>query len=492
MERASLLTDKQVQDFLINGYLILRPTSLDQKFHSKIFTDALSIYMEEGNHGNNILPRIPQLQSVFDEPKIKGALTSLLGPNYTMQPHRHPHLNSPGSKAQLWHKDSYFGYRKILRHHQLRYIMAMYYPQETTMPMGPTAIKPRSQYDVIDLKFHRHKREFDQSNGDDDRDHDIHLVCPAGTVVLIHYDLVHRGTSNQSMNSHRFMFKFQFHRTEEPTEPSWNHDVNNDAYEANDADLLRPIIKHVWSWMMGCKIQHIKSVTDQEIITWTTNLNHRDGKVRLNAAYNLALNQQYDVLISRLCMDEEIFYLEASYALTAGRNDPRLIIQLKELFQKERNHEQIIYCLAFILSEIGPNAASVLPLIVDVMESNPSWLVKLYCCEALGTIPSDERDFHAGLPYLINVLNDQPEQKDHKDASHARLTAAFSISKMGVHAVSAVPVLKHALYFDPNRYVNGNALLALERIGTKDAWKTVLDYLNISRWCSKTTTASLY
>ena len=31
----------------------------------------------------------------------------LLGPDYQLNPHRHCHLNPPGSKGQTWHKDCY-------------------------------------------------------------------------------------------------------------------------------------------------------------------------------------------------------------------------------------------------------------------------------------------------------------------------------------------------------------------------------------------------
>ncbi|CAF4323408.1 unnamed protein product, partial [Adineta steineri] len=107
MNTPLLLTDNQVKEFLINGYLVLRPTSLDEKFHSTIFNQVSSIFEKEGNPGNNILPRIPELQNVFDDPVVSGALESLLGTNYTMQPHRHAHLTKPGTQDQLWHKDSY-------------------------------------------------------------------------------------------------------------------------------------------------------------------------------------------------------------------------------------------------------------------------------------------------------------------------------------------------------------------------------------------------
>jgi hypothetical protein len=73
-----------------------------------------------------------------------------------------------------------------------------------------------------------------------------------------------------------------------------------------------------------------------------------------------------------------------------------------------------------------------------------------------------------------------------------RFTAALSLAKIGAKAIQAIPILKDALYLDQNRYVNGNALLALERIGTNEALKIVLSYLKISRWCAKTTASSLF
>ncbi|CAF3646948.1 unnamed protein product [Rotaria sp. Silwood1] len=493
METLLLLSDKQVQDFLINGYLILQPTSLDENFHSTIFTQAQSIFAKDGNPGNNILPRIPQLQNVFDDPVIKGALISLLGSNYTMQPHRHAHLTSPGTKVQHWHKDSYFGYRKSLRHHQLRYIMAMYYPQDTTMEMGPTAIKPQSQYNMMEPKIGSHHKTLENPNKKNDDQHDIYLVCTAGTVVLIHYDIVHRGTANRTNDSHRFMFKFQFNRLEEPTQPTWNHDPTNAYYDAADAGLLQPIVKHVWNWMIGRAIILQQLPIDQDITTWKTQLNNEDGKIRLNAAYNLAMNNEYNILIEQLYKRNEIVRLEAAYALTACRYNKDVIAELQAVLKREEKNESIAYCIAFIFSEMGSTALDTLPLLIHIVETSHSWLVKQYCCEALGTIQVNEQQYiDMVVQCLTNVLVDRDQQKNPKEASHVRFTAALSMAKLGAKASQAIPSLKDALYLDQNRYVNGNALLALERIGTSEALKIVLHYLNMSRWCAKTTAHSLF
>ena len=492
MNTPVLLTDKQVQDFLINGYLVLQPTSLDRDYHSSIFTETLSVFKKEGNPGNNILPRIPKLQYVFDDPIVSGALESLLGANYTMQPHRHPHLSKPGFQEQLWHKDSYFGYRKPLRHHQLRYIMAMYYPQDTTMEMGPTAIQPRTQYNVIDPKAHRKNGQSATSDGDDN---EIHLVCTAGTVVLIHYDIVHKGTANQTTNSPRFMFKFQFNRLEEPTRPTWNHDSTNAIYDAADAGLLQPIVKHIWNWMLGDAHHTLPPVTvDQNmIVEWERQLKDEDETIRLNAAYNLALNNEYKILINYLFKIRGINHFEVVYALTACRYSKDAIAELQTALKDQAKTENHAYCLAFIFSEMGSMALEALPLLVHLLQTSDSWLVKQYCCEALGTIqPYDQNDMDIVVRSLTHLLLDRDAETDSKDASHVRFTAALSLAKIGTRAVEAIPALKDALYFDHNRYVNGNALLALQRIGTGEAMKIVLNYLRASRWCVKTTANSLY
>ncbi len=97
---------------------------------------------------------------------IKGALVSILGKEFGMHPHRAVHLSKPGKKEQLWHrvrnkkpfnltlKDSFWGYRLPLRYPLPWMVMAMYYPQKTTLQMGPTGIKPGTQYYTLGPKFY--------------------------------------------------------------------------------------------------------------------------------------------------------------------------------------------------------------------------------------------------------------------------------------------------------------------------------------------------
>jgi hypothetical protein len=170
-----------------------------------------------------------------------------------------------------------------------------------------------------------------------------------------------------------------------------------------------------------------------------------------------------------------------------------VINELQTVLKKEEKSEDQAYCIAFIFSEMGSMALETLSLLVHVLEVTDSWLVKKYCCQALGTIQSNnQNDVDVIVRALIHVLVDRDQQLDVSNGSHARIIAALSLARIGAKAVEAIPALKDALYFDQNRYVNGNALLALERIGTSEALKIILDYLKTSRWCAKTNASSLF
>lgn len=98
-----LLDDEQVREFLANGCLALQP-ALPEEFHRRTFERFVELIGEDNDHnpGNNLLPVVPELQLVFDDPVVKGALTSVLGEGYMMHPHRVLHDNPPGSDAQVW------------------------------------------------------------------------------------------------------------------------------------------------------------------------------------------------------------------------------------------------------------------------------------------------------------------------------------------------------------------------------------------------------
>ena len=106
--RPQLLEDAQIHQFVVNGFVAVRPAALSADFHRSI-KDELDVLLEaEGNPGNNLLPRIPQLQSMLDDPAVAGAVQSLCGRDALLHPHRYVHArgsdDDPANVGQSWHK----------------------------------------------------------------------------------------------------------------------------------------------------------------------------------------------------------------------------------------------------------------------------------------------------------------------------------------------------------------------------------------------------
>lgn len=257
-----LLTDEQIQQFIVEGFLELPPAE-DDHLHQKVFDAASALGRRAEPLGNNILPALPELAQVCGSRQCRGALTSLLGPGYLMHPHRFCHRSEPGRQAQKWHRDSFWG-NWHARNQCPYWLMALYFPQDTPVALGPTGILPRSQYYNKDAG-NRHGPFGAGRYSDDELTDGVPakfwkvqerpLSCRAGTIVLIHYDLWHRGAANLSDASVRFMFKFQFARMISPccapwksvgVEPDWTKYVSE-----NDNQSLMPVWQGVWDWLRG-------------------------------------------------------------------------------------------------------------------------------------------------------------------------------------------------------------------------------------------------
>ena len=213
------LTDDDMASFIIRGYHVVQPELADG-LNQEIY-DALEAL--PSNPGDAVLDEVPQLHDVWNSPEVVGALTSLLGPDYEMFPHRHCHRNAPGTPSQQIHQDNLNDLRidggQIRAPDRVDLALAMYYPQDVEQNMGPTCILPGTHV----LKA-LPERMASQGNF---RDQYIATV-PAGSVVILHYDIWHAGTANTS-DRVRYMLKFLFQRTSNPSVAPWNHDQANDA-----------------------------------------------------------------------------------------------------------------------------------------------------------------------------------------------------------------------------------------------------------------------
>ncbi|GIX05722.1 MAG: hypothetical protein KatS3mg115_0125 [Candidatus Poribacteria bacterium] len=457
--RPILFTDEQMRQFLTHGYVILQST-LPAEIHAEIYEQLERVFAEEGNPGNNVLPRVPAIQQVFDDPVVHGAFVSVLGEDYLMHPHRHCH-RSPKGRDGGWHKDSYWGYRKV-RHHRSRWAMAFYYPQDVPPEIGPTGIYPGTQY-------HDSRNFSPEESG-------VNALGSSGLVVIIHYDIWHRATANR-LDKTRYMLKFEFARLDEPTAPSWD---NQEADWRLPEDL--PPYRHealwesLWTWIRG-EQPRFQSGGNGDLKGLAKRLSDESEVARLNAAYELARygDRAVGPLADALWSEAPLTVRAAAYGL-AAIGEPALealTSALRSGSEETRTHA------AFALGEIGPAAAPAAEALAEALQDE-STTVRRHAAEALGIV---RRPSSRTVPPLIQALDDPDDQ--------TRFNAVLSLARIGAEAHEALPALQAAL-LDPNRYVRGYAVSALRRIGTPEALQIALDYLETARWCPSTTPRSTF
>ena len=470
------LTDRQMQDFIRTGYILVKP-NLSDEFHQAIYRQTETVFETEFNPGNNLLPRIPALRQVFDDPVVNGTLTSVLGPNYFMWPHRHCHYNAPGTPAQNLHKDA--GMHKS---HRTRRIFALYYPQDTTLEMGPTAVLPGSY--------------IYNTRPTDDPAAEVALVVEAGTVAIAEYDIWHGATENRS-DKNRYMMKFLFNRMVEPTGPSW--DSNGAAWSLASDEPHRGLRASQWAWHSGQAngTQNGHSPQSRDAVAdLIAALSDESEMVAIDAAY--ALGQigapAASALVAALPGQDEATVTEGQTAKLGKVSQPELV---------RRN-------ASYALGTMG---AAAVPALVEAT-THPQWWVRETAVEALGDIGLAAED---AIPALIEVLRDdssdrvRPAAADalgttsqsgskavsalaqalEQDNAGVRNAASLALARIGRHAQAAVPALQ-GVFEDENRYTRGHAVHALYQIDTPAARAALLDYLMAMRWCNITTKESLY
>ena len=456
VDKTYLLTDDQMRHFIVNGYVIVN-TDLPATFHDFIYERTEAVFEKEGNPGNNLLPRIPEIQTVFDDQWVIGGLISVLGEDYYMQPHRHPHFNQPKSEGQRMHQD---GGRRWSHH--TRRLLVFYYPQDTPLELGPTGIVPGSHY-------------YNTPDGATVSD-ELPVCGKAGTVAIVNYDLWHRGMPNRT-DKNRYMMKFLFARMSEPESPSWN--TEKAEWEQIGNDIHQKMFQHVWDWHYGKTNGDIPNngrsmESAPELIKGLGDDSESKG---LSAAYALSEfgESVVPVLMDAFVDESEAMRRNAYYALNAigaPAVDP-LISNLKHL------DAQVRETAAEALGDIGrPAQAATLELAKALEDESEE--VRSRAAEALGTISQGES---TAIPALSTVLQDEEER--------VRRDAILALARIGHHAVDAVDALG-SMFSDENRYVRGDAVHALYRIDTPEAKEVLLRFLMRTRWCPLTSRESTH
>jgi hypothetical protein len=436
-----LLDDQQMQRFIRDGYITLK-TELPAALHQGIHAQIEHLFTNEGNPGNDILPKVPDLYNVLEAPHVRGALSSLLGPEYIVHPHRHCHLNPAGSKGQNMHQDSYENDQNV-RHHRCRWAMAFYYPHDVAIDNGPSAALPATQHYNDEQEAHLRGEEA--------------LAGPAGTLTIVHYDLWHRAMPNAS-NHNRFMVKFLFARLREPQTPTWNHTHTHWAAGDGPPDNL---CRSTWHWFGGGRIprQSHNGVAPQQL---AKNLRAARENERLMTAYALATHGDIGVsflvdalrtaAIAQLERNLERAHtnpsqLDAALALAAAGSTA--LTPMCELLNAAE--WPLRAAAATVLGDMGAEATDAIPQLERALRDDGEW-VRRNAVEALGTIGPAAA---TTVPALCDALRDPCEMVRHN--------AALTLAKIGPNAAAAETALKEA-HSDENLYVRENARIALEHI----------------------------
>ena len=453
MDTTHLLSDQSMQKFIRDGYVSVK-VDLPSSFHEALYDKTEKMFASVGNPSNNLLPRLPEMQKVFTDSALKGAMVSILGPDYYLHPHRHCHENPPDSGEQVMHMDSTFN--SILavddnhRHHHTRWAMAFYYPQDTPVEMGPTAVWPRSQY-------------YNSQPPLENRDEQA-LVGNAGTVAIVNFDIFHRQMCNHSEKT-RYMMKFLFARMSEPTHPSWNY---QGAKWQESSDLQELTWRYLWRWHLGEQNSEGQDAPSKTVGELTDLLGSDQEVVGIQAAYKLGNLGQKGLgpLIEATTGNDPVICRNAIYGFI--RMGQLAVPSLVNLLSHDR--AEVRARVVDTLCDLGLKARSSLPALIECL-SDQNDQVRYHAAGAIGTVAPDQ---DIGIEPLAKALKDEVDL--------VRRNAALSLARIGRQTTQNVSALTEALT-DSDHLVRAFSVQALERNGTAQAIAALLDHLRVARWC---------
>ena len=221
------LTTPQVATFAARGFLRLDavvPDEINQAFladvgdvpedqvdhilahYGRIMASSAVPLVAPGTPLSEAYPARSALARLFALPVVRGAIASLVGEAPVVDHHfLHitfpPHLYEAAGQehvSQFTHQDSTIDPRRSFD------IQIMYYPHEVTRAMGGTRYLPGSHLRIVsEAAIARYQNVLGQE----------HVVCPAGTLLLLHHGIWHGGGLNQS-DRLRHMFKVRLCATE--------------------------------------------------------------------------------------------------------------------------------------------------------------------------------------------------------------------------------------------------------------------------------------
>ena len=512
-EKPKLFTDEQMRQFVTDGYVAFIP-DVPHDVHKTVMEKLQYMVDKEFNYGNNVLPRVPEMDRILNSPEVRGALISVLGPGYIEHPHRFCHYTGPGVDQKFalqYHQDGYTPLGRP-RQHYPRFARIMYYPQNTPVEIGPTYAIPGTQY---------HKELMDE-----DRHNGLPLTGKAGMVSITHFDVGHAAGFNK-INKPRHMIKFVYTRAEEPNEPSWNcrDQVWKNPEKWESPHNLNLVWSHIWDWLCG-KQNLYESFSILKSDSKNRSLYSNDLGTRISAMHSIAASgdiKAIPALIERLNVDPQWDRLMSIYTLGAlghqavaplvsvikdsvlGKDDPITKIWKEGSFSMNDaahalaaigaasldsliellNHpnEWVKVNAAYALGEMDSTAAKAVPALTHCLD-DPSHCVVRTATDALSTIQHHSETFIPSLERLLKERRIEWQNivaRNWSPNDEVRVNATMLFTRLGKKASSSERLLLDKLA-DPNGHVSAFALEALRRIGTPLAMEGVMQYLMSRRW----------
>ncbi len=265
-----LLNSHQMASFAARGFLRMDavvPDDINQQFladighvdesevgsiaehYGRIMSSSAIPIVSAGTRLSEAYPEDSALGKLITLPRVKGAITSLVGENCVVDHHfLHvtfpPHFYEQSGQTQTsqhTHQDSTIDPRQAFD------VQIMYYPHEVTADMGGTLYVPGSHLRVVsEAAIGRYQNIRGQQ----------HVVCPAGTLLFMHMGIWHGGGLNQS-DRMRYMFKIRLCPTQRQSRLWDDSDLPNDHFEQRpifwtgmkqDPDHLHSILMRQEPW----------------------------------------------------------------------------------------------------------------------------------------------------------------------------------------------------------------------------------------------------
>ncbi len=525
-----LLSDDQVRRYIADGFIILE-SGVEPSLHSSLTSQLKYVLENELPHpGDNILPRVPDLNKILQAPAVRGALESLLGKQYVLAPHRFPHNSEPGgdSKSAIldpfedqpkmgkgsisssgWHQDGHSRAGRS-RWHTSRAANIFYFAHDTPLHMGPTRFLAGS---------HLYASLVGSC-----AEQVVMQTIPAGSLVIAHFDLGHAGTPNNSDRC-RYMVKFVALRTINPTVPSWDNRetkwVTPDNLKTQD-DIPSAWIS-LWNWLRGApRRENLNAPATEELPLLKKGMQSNKQSERLKCLYDLvslgdaAVPELISVLLATAGEERHISPPATDRAYAA--------LSSNHLDRRFSERQFVPEDAAIALAAIGKSA---IDFLLPLLEHQDPW-IRLNAAYALGDMSSSLQNEH--IQELTKLLNDPMDcvvrvvldaftaigklpasavREKHKlllksreiagekaagetllgldwtVEHHFRYLICLSLLACASNPAPPIAELEAALIEglqDELGYAPAVACVGLERLGTKAGMRAAIQYLQVCRW----------